>query len=119
MRNLSQRERSRLAKAGESDRAIKTKMVRFSTIYLLRHAHRRLSLNTFSPGSEKQARRTADNLSFRVCVSDSWCITFCPARFPVSRCMYPFCIITGFFSYRHGLFLQQYNINVVMHALQE
>lgn len=49
-----------LAKAGEGDRAIKTKMVRLNFTYSITVSIVCCSRNIFSPGNGKQAKQTGD-----------------------------------------------------------
>jgi hypothetical protein len=76
MRNLSQRERNRLAKAGEADRAIKTKMVGyifFDPCSLLTTC---TSQNISSLASGRVAKPTADDwLSVLLLLLDVCCVS--------------------------------------------
>ena len=77
LRNLGQRPRNMLAKAGEGDRTIKTKMVGASYLHVLRIADPDFLLlhsrNIFSLGSVKEAKRIADNALVHI----SWLLFFC------------------------------------------
>ena len=65
LRNLGQRPRNMLAKAGEGDRAIKTKMVGTSSLHILPTADPDFlilhSRNIYSLGSVKEVKQIADN----------------------------------------------------------